>query len=133
MTPTTRIGDFSSAIARIAHATAAPPPCRPQRDISAAGLGWKAALVERDALPTRPRTGDWRRISRLVTNGDQPRGLRTAAGRRRGASHPEVSIAARSRTSRHPATASDVRLTALQTLRCERVRRSLPRARAMLQ
>jgi hypothetical protein len=57
-TPITRIGAFSSAIARIAHATAAPPAMSSFiRSMPSAGLMEMPPVSNVMPLPTRPSTG----------------------------------------------------------------------------
>ena len=62
ITPMTRIGAFSSASARMAHATAAPPAMSSfMRSMSAAGLMEMPPVSNVMPLPTSPSTGDARR------------------------------------------------------------------------
>ena len=79
-TPTTRIGAFSSAIARMAQTTAAPPAMSSFiRSMPSAGLIEIPPVSNVIPLPTRPRTGRLRRARRIVAQDDDPRRLAAAA------------------------------------------------------
>ena len=91
MTPITRSGTPSVAMARIAQATAAPPAMSSFiRSMSCGGLDRDAARVERDAFADQPEHGRCRRSRRLVTNHDQPRRLAAPAADAEQHAHAET-------------------------------------------
>ena len=90
-TPMTRIGAPSSAIARIAHATAAPPAMSSFiRSMPSAGLIEMPPVSNVMPLPTRPSTGPRRRAGRLVPEDHQARRLAAAARDAEQQAHAEL-------------------------------------------
>ena len=90
-TPMTRIGALSSAIARIAHATAAPPAMSSFiRSMPSAGLIEMPPVSNVMPLPTSPSTGACRRARRLVAEHHQARRLAAAARDAEQQAHAEL-------------------------------------------
>ena len=113
-TPITRIGAFSSAMARIAQTTAAPPAMSSFiRSMPSAGLIEMPPVSNVMPLPTSPSTGAGRRARRIVAKHHQPRRLAAAARHAEQQAHAELRRCAFRRAPR----TSDRRLATMRAAR----------------